>query len=237
MPRPAPIVIFDIDGTLTATSAVDGQCFVQALDEVWGVRDVEPDWSVYPHCTDRGIAGHVFRQAFGRRVKSAEVAALRERFVALLRQALGADAGRFRQTPGAEAALAALGCEGCPVGIATGGFRRSARLKLAAAGLDVRGIPFASSEDGLSRESIVRRAVRRVEAAWDGDPRGEVVSIGDGVWDVRTARNLGIPFVGIGTGRVGERLRAAGAVTVWRDLAPLAEGACALEQAALPRDV
>jgi len=237
MPRSSPIVIFDIDGTLTATSAVDEQCFVKALHEVWGVRDVEPDWSLYPHCTDRGIAGHVFRQAFGRRVKAAEVAALRERFVSLLQQALGADATCFRPTPGADGALAALGIEGCPVGIATGGFRRSARLKLAAAGLDVRGIPIASSEDGLARESIVRRAVSRVEAAWDGDARGEVVSLGDGVWDVRTARNLGVPFVGIGTGRVAERLRAAGAVTVWRDLAPLAEGACALEAAAVPRDV
>jgi phosphoglycolate phosphatase-like HAD superfamily hydrolase len=41
-----------------------------------------------------------------------------------------------------------------------------------------------------------------------------VVSVGDAPWDVRTAYNLGLRFVGVGSGEKGERLRAAGALVV-----------------------
>ncbi|MBI3191378.1 MAG: hypothetical protein HYZ36_01850 [Pedosphaera parvula] len=48
------LVIFDIDGTLTETNAVDADCYVRALAEVFGFADVDTDWSTYPHVTDSG---------------------------------------------------------------------------------------------------------------------------------------------------------------------------------------
>jgi phosphoglycolate phosphatase-like HAD superfamily hydrolase len=38
--------------------------------------------------------------------------------------------------------------------------------------------------------------------------------VGDGVWDVRAAHNLGWNFIGIGTGERAEGLRQAGAVKI-----------------------
>ena len=46
--------------------------------------------------------------------------------------------------------------------------------------------------------------------------------IGDGVWDVRAARNLGWNFIGIGAGENAERLRRAGADTIIPDYNPIA---------------
>ena len=46
---------------------------------------------------------------------------------------------------------------------------------------------------------------------------GSTVYVGDGVWDARACRNVGIPFVGIGTGIRATRLSAEGAVCVFPD--------------------
>jgi phosphoglycolate phosphatase-like HAD superfamily hydrolase len=43
------------------------------------------------------------------------------------------------------------------------------------------------------------------------------VYVGDGVWDARACRGVGIPFIGIGTGSRATRLAAEGAVCVFPD--------------------
>lgn len=43
------LVIFDIDGTLTATMKADEECLVRALAEVCGFGEVDTDWSRYKH--------------------------------------------------------------------------------------------------------------------------------------------------------------------------------------------
>ena len=41
--------------------------------------------------------------------------------------------------------------------------------------------------------------------------------LGDGVWDARACRSIGVPFIGIGTGGRATRLFAEGAVRVFPD--------------------
>ena len=51
--------------------------------------------------------------------------------------------------------------------------------------------------------------------------RGEIsvaIYVGDGVWDARACRHVGIPFVGIGVGSQAEELSKEGAVHVFDDL-------------------
>jgi hypothetical protein len=50
------LAIFDIDGTLTATNAVDDECYARAVAEMLGVAPEAIDWSGTPHVTDSGIA-------------------------------------------------------------------------------------------------------------------------------------------------------------------------------------
>jgi phosphoglycolate phosphatase-like HAD superfamily hydrolase len=123
--------------------------------------------------------------------------------------------------------------DGWDIALATGGWRPSARLKLKASGLDVPDMVLTCANDAVTREEIVRLARERA-AAIRGDSYDRVVSIGDGVWDVRTAANLELPFIGIATGEREAKLRAAGASVVLSDFQDLIAFRSALVIATAP---
>ena len=64
----------------------------------------------------------------------------------------------------------------------------------------------------------------------------QVVCVGDGVWDVRTARALGLPFVGIAIRSQAAALRFAGAAVVLDDLNDPAALLLSLGTAAVPAE-
>ena len=228
------LVIFDIDGTLTDTYAVDDECYLRAAAAELGVEPAELDWSDAPHVTDVGIAQYFWRHYRGTDPTPAELRALHDRFVMTLEAELRAAPQRFRPIAGASSVPMGLEAAGWSVAMATGGWSRSARLKLRAAGLMMDEVPLASSDDGISREEIIRTARRRAEAR-TGAPFTRVVSVGDGTWDLRTAAALGFPFVGIGAGERADRLRAAGASLVLEDLSDWPRVLAALSSATVPR--
>lgn len=214
------LVVFDIDGTLTRSIAIDDLCYLQAVSDIFGITGIEPDWSGYEHSTDPGIVAEIVRLRLGWSPGAADLAAFRARFVTLIRERLEADPGLSPPVPAAATATAAIGADGAwRVAIATGGFGDSARAKLLAAGLaPLAAWPFASSDDGLARETII--AVARSRAG-QIDPTAPTVYVGDGVWDYRAATRLGMHFIGVATGARAAALRAAGATTVLPDLQPL----------------
>lgn len=162
-----------------------------------------------------------------------ELAELERRFVGLLRAELARTPERFTPIDGAREVFDHLRSQGWHVALATGAWGASARTKLEAAGLAAEDTPLACADDAESREDIVRLAWQRAEAQ-AGSPFDRVVSIGDAPWDVRTARSLGIPFVGIGIGTHEDRLRAAGAHSVLPHLADRTAVLAALATATIP---
>jgi hypothetical protein len=50
------LAIFDIDGTLTESVAVDEVCFVQAFWDVLGIERINTNWLDYNFQTDSGLA-------------------------------------------------------------------------------------------------------------------------------------------------------------------------------------
>lgn len=63
-----------------------------------------------------------------------------------------------------------------------------------------------------------------IEVALDSVDVGRSVVVGDAVWDVRSARDAGVPCIGLLCGGISEaELRDAGAVAVFDDPASLAE--------------
>jgi phosphoglycolate phosphatase-like HAD superfamily hydrolase len=201
------LALFDIDGTLTDTNRVDGECFVAALREVFGIDSINEDWSQYPHTTDRSILGALLRRAWSREATEEELLAHRQRFVALMTERMARDV----EIPGAVDFLARLRREDWTLVLCTGAWSDSARLKLDRAGFptDLR---VSSCDRFPSREEIVQEGI----AIAGGEPQRMVI-FGDATWDVRTARNLALPFIGVGSGRRAERLRAEGAESVIAD--------------------
>jgi len=80
------LVIFDIDGTLTATMKADEECFVRALAEVCGFGEVDTDWSRYKHATDAAVFHEIHEIRTGRAPSATEVSQFRQHFVGLLAQ-------------------------------------------------------------------------------------------------------------------------------------------------------
>jgi beta-phosphoglucomutase-like phosphatase (HAD superfamily) len=211
------LVMFDIDGTLTATDDVDTECYVRAVGDVLGFANINTDWSVYPHCSDSGILETLCHERLGRPPTRVEVAAVQSRFMTLL-----ASATRERSFPpidGARELLDTLiATPGIALAMASGGWECSARLKLASAGLASPQIPAAFADDAPERTSIMQIAFARAEQTVAGTPFLERTYIGDGVWDSRAARELGFRFIGIAhDGAKIDRLRAEGATDVFPD--------------------
>ena len=228
------LAIFDIDGTLTDTNAVDDQCFLQAVADVFEIPLARLDWSGAPHVTDAAIAHWLCEIHCGRPPAESEIERLLERFLELLRSEHARSPQRFAPIAGAPGLFPALRSEGWEVAVATGGWGPSAQFKLRASGLDEVGLVLACASDAHSRETIVQLARNRALARGQQDYT-RIVSIGDGVWDVRCAVVLQLPFVGIGSGARADELRAAGATIVLSDLSDRDALCEALATAHIPR--
>src|SRR5260370_6326115 len=149
------LVMFDIDGTLTESMKVDEECFVRSFKDVFGIADIDTDWSHYPRTTDSGIFHDVFAAHIGRSPTAQEVSQFRQHFIQLL--AAASSQSPFAPVAGAERLLSRLAQGGSHrVSLATGCWRDSARLKMASAGVCFYDHPAASADDALDRECIMR---------------------------------------------------------------------------------
>ena len=230
------LAIFDIDGTLTNTNNVDEDCFIKALADAHAIDDIVTDWAAYPHTTDSGIVQHIFQEKFGRNPEEAEISKLTNCFVNMLSEYYQSDSSSFAEIPGSAVALRMLEQDSdWAVAIATGCWRESALVKLKAANIDPEGIPAAYAEDGLSREDILNAAVSRSLLQHAVSSFEKIVSVGDGLWDVRTAGRLGFAFLGIGAGESATRLRQAGARHVVEDFSDYDQLLKLLMEAQIPK--
>jgi phosphoglycolate phosphatase-like HAD superfamily hydrolase len=214
----ARLILFDIDGTLTQSQAIDSAIYLRTLEDVFGFRDIGADWSQYKNATDSGILDEVFERRVGRAPTASEVSGFRSHFV----DAIVAAEKRapFREVNGAARFLSYIRALPCHhVGLATGGWSDSARCKMRSAGMSYDAFPAASADDGKARFVIMQAAIDRAITRVGSIHRDGIVYIGDGIWDARACRQLGVPFIGIADGPRVEELRAGGARAVFRDYA------------------
>lgn len=211
------LVMFDIDGTLVQSLAVDSHCFEMALRDAVDIQEFDPDWSTYLHTTDSYILNHLFFIQHGRRPESRDIELFQNTYCSYLKRARLQSPDLFNATPGAAKVLSDLRQDPrFAVSIATGGRRRSAEFKLACARLEVENIPFASAEDGVSREEIMNASRERSEEFYKSHISG-VTYFGDGSHDLKASRNLNYNFIGIGHGEREAQLRLAGTKNIFRD--------------------
>lgn len=229
------LAIFDIDGTLTDTSAMDNRCFERALTEVFGFGATAHQWHECPHVSDTGLIQFVFEREFNRHPNDEEIARLQKHFLALMRAAVAAEPHTAAPITGSVSAFAQMLNEtDWHVAIATGCWHASAQFKLQQASINFDRVPLAHCDQHPAREDILTNAVTQAEAHYQTDFE-RVVYIGDGLWDVRTTRNLRMPFVGIGYGERAARLRDAGASHVLPDYTDYPLFLAALHSAEVPR--
>ncbi len=117
------LVLFDIDGTLTKSSEMDGEVFARAFKRVYGVPLPTTEWSDYAAATDQGIS----EEAVERLGRSADrIMELKNAFIAELTQEV-ARAG-VAPVPGARLVLGRVLDHGHTVALASGAWEESADL-------------------------------------------------------------------------------------------------------------
>lgn len=207
------LAIFDVDGTLCRSSEVDDRCWIETAREILSLPGIDTDWSSYEHSTDGAIASQLVRDRTDLRPLDEHVRAIRDDFARRVRSEVDRDPAVSRPVDGAVEIFDLLRSRGWSVAIATGGWRTTANMKLATAGVPFLDVPAAHADDAHPRETIVKTAWERAESR-DRVTFDRIVYVGDGVWDLRAARRLGIGFLGIATGERAAMLGAEGAVRV-----------------------
>ncbi len=212
------LVLLDIDGTLTDTNEIDSSCFVQALADVYGIREVDTEWAAYPNVTDSALTAHLVENQRGRPPGHDEIIRMQERFHSLLEAAFTDSRELCQAISGGTRFLDWLSnASDRAVAFATGGWRLTARLKLKTAGYHFASIPMASADDAHRRVDICSISVHRSLSQHAVSRFDSIVYFGDGIWDARAAAELGYRFVGVASGRSAELLRDEGAEVVIPD--------------------
>lgn len=191
------LAVFDIDGTLTLPYEFEDACYLDAVSSVFGFDDVRADWAGFTDVTDSGLVRELCERRWGRTPGRDELQEFRAAYCdAFLRRS---GDGHGEEIPGASTFLRRLEerSDWC-VAVATGNFGTLALHKLRRGGFRCSEAPMATADDGFSRASIVRQAVSRARRSYGVEAFDHVVSVGDAPWDLRTARELEMPFVAVG---------------------------------------
>ena len=230
------LVIFDVDGTLCDTFNIDVDCFLESVANLYGITEPNTDWAKYPTVTDLAITICILEERLNRQPDEDEIQDFKNHSLALLEDYRTKEPWRFKEIEGASQILPKLNQESeWKVAIASGCFRDSGTLKLKAAGIDVEDFPAAFAEDAFMREEILQSVVLKALKLYQQNHFERIVSVGDGLWDVRTARNLMLPFLGRNSGEGKEKLIGAGATHVIKDFTDYNELIFCLMEADIPK--
>lgn len=186
-------IIFDLDGTLLQSMAIDCEIFDRSIEAVLGPVRFRNAYSEYRNVTDRGIVEELMTDN-GRSPDPEVVGSVRNEFVRGLSNHIESS-GPFAEVHGASEFLNRLHTEAdTRVAIATGCWRKSALLKLKSTGIAIENVPIATCDDSPSRTEIMRIALARI-----GEPVDSVTYFGDAEWDVEACQALEWSFVAVGS--------------------------------------
>lgn len=209
------LLVFDIDGTLTNTKAIDDVCFINSVRECWGCNLEGADWSTYLNVTDTGLARDIFRAHFQKEISDSEIAKLKNIFSSKIIFESGSRPEAFTEISGAAAFIREAESRNLKFSFATGGWRVTAEHKLKQIGLDLTKFPYATSDDHYARKEIMIRSIENAQETYRTN-FNRIIYFGDGVWDLKASAELNIDFIGIDFGSKG-KLRELGAKVVFTD--------------------
>jgi phosphoglycolate phosphatase-like HAD superfamily hydrolase len=100
---------------------------------------------------------------------------------------------------------------------ATGSLRRPAEYKLNSVGIPFEEWQLVTSDAIYDREGIVSKAIENASHYYKVPKFERIISVGDGLWDLITAKNLELEFIGVGLTNKGVLIEN-GAEVVYQDL-------------------
>lgn len=187
----APLVIFDLDGTLIDT-APD---LVASLNYTIAAADLAPvTYEDLTHLVGQG-ARVMIRRAYqlrGATIEEAEVEPLLARFLAHYKREMP---GASRPYPGVIEALDRLSAAGMTIAVCTNKLEELAVPLMDTLGLAERFRVMTCGDTFPVRKPDARHILGTIERA-AGDPSNSVM-IGDSINDILAARNAGVPSIAV----------------------------------------
>lgn len=171
----------------------------------FGISDINQDWKSYRHHTDSYILKENYEANFHEVFKLSYIEDIENIMLDRLHSL-----DKIKCIAGANKMLEILQREtNYATAFATGSLLKPAMFKLEQTGIDFHPELLVSSNRYYQREQIVKAAIENAKAYYQVDAFEHIISIGDGIWDLKTAQNLGLHFVGIGLENAAD-FKAAG---------------------------
>ncbi|MEM7162216.1 MAG: HAD family hydrolase [Bacteroidota bacterium] len=187
------LIVFDIDDTLTKSEKQHQMAFVNAMKD-FSILSIDKNWKSYAHHTD----SHILKVNYENNLPQKFDFSFIESFEARMMEYLKTYEEVNEITGAKEMLKDLIDKSKYAIAFATGSLLKPALLKLEQAGLDIDANLVTASNAIYEREGIVKQAIERAQELNRVDSFENIISVGDGIWDLKTAENLGLHFIGIG---------------------------------------
>ena len=187
------LIIFDIDDTLTKSENQHQLAYVNSMKEI-GITEINQNWKEYLHHTDSYILKVNYENNFADKFDINLINDFENRMTEIMQTLEPVE-----EIYGAKEFIDFLRTEKkYALAFATGSVLKPAFLKLEQANIWYYKNLVASSNKFYEREQIVTDAIQKAKKFYSETEFDNIISIGDGIWDVKTAKNLNINFIGVG---------------------------------------
>lgn len=187
------LIVFDIDDTLTKSEYQHQLAYVNTM-KAFGITVINENWRAYLHHTD----SYILKENYNRNLNSNFEFSFIEDFEKRMTELI-LDLEPVSAINGAQDFISNLNINpDYAIAFATGSLLEPAIVKLDQAGINYNKDLVVGSNLIFEREGIVLEAIQKAKTFYDVDVFDNIISVGDGLWDLKTARNLGVHFIGIG---------------------------------------
>lgn len=186
------LIVLDIDGTLTDTVDIHQSAFKKSLNLI-GVKEFNDKFGSYRHHTDSFIAKVIYETNTSKKFDKKTSQVFENHLYEIISETT------INEITGAKNFVNHIENQ-TDFGIcyATGSMYLPAKHKLEKIGLNFTLDLLVASNEIEEREKIVEAAIEKSLKHYKVDRFERIITFGDGIWDLLTAKNLSLEFVGIG---------------------------------------
>ncbi|WP_272151946.1 HAD family hydrolase [Tenacibaculum aiptasiae] len=186
------LIVFDIDDTLTKSENQHQTAFVEAMISS-GITNINKDWKSYKNMTDSYILKKNYEHNFNKEFDFSMMPEFEKKMTEHLLSLQEA-----KEILGAKAIVDFFMNEtDYAICFATGSLLEPALIKLQQAEINFIPDVIETASSFYTREEIVKSAIEKAKKYFQIDEFEAIISVGDGIWDLKTAHNLGVHFLGI----------------------------------------
>lgn len=208
------LIVFDIDGTLTESVKIHQKAFTEMLTEI-GVEKINSEFKSFKHHTDWFIAKSIYESDKKENISELKISEFEKGLTEKISSEI------IKEIKGAKKLIEHIE-KNTEYGVcyATGSLLRPAKYKLESIGINYNEKLLIASDNIYEREKIVSKAIDNAKEFYCIEKFNRIISIGDGLWDLVTAKNLNLEFIGIGLANK-KILEENGANLIFQDLTEL----------------